>query len=213
MGQACCQQDRPAGASPSGKALVQTIVPDESSQKAAGSDCPVPSAVAAEGASCGQPQEPPPVWDRRKSLISGDMRPPPPPPAASADCNGSAVTVLRQPNRKRTLRVAEPTGKSGALDVSSTTLRQSAATTRRSNAPATNAADLWRDLPVVAKDAVPPPALSTTLTYRSEHSGLSGAVRCTFGDQASDGGQTPKSTSDARSDRNRWDDTSIMEEL
>mmetsp|Transcript_67465 Transcript_67465/g.170183 ORF Transcript_67465/g.170183 Transcript_67465/m.170183 type:complete len:298 (+) Transcript_67465:122-1015(+) len=170
---------------------------------------------------------------RHHAITTGAEKPPPPPPTTNQDANGSAVTALRQPNRKRTLRTLRGDGSvtASALDVSCTTLRSAAAFGGRGSPQAAfGPAAQWATLPVVAQDFTPThtPQVQQTLPAAAGHAVCSrdragtatsnGLVRNTFADGGGDQSErdtlpTPKTSSDWKSERNRWDDAMLLEEL
>lgn len=169
MGQACCQQGMPKvpvqiiahdmaekvcglredsdqsnAAAPA--AVAQLECPGQEREPREG--CAVVGSVPAQARRLSNPslQRSTPTPQARRSLYmssGAERQAPPPPPAAAQDTNGSAVMVLRQPNRKRSLRV-DPPAKSAvaARRVSGTALQKP------------EIADLWAALPVVARDVV-----------------------------------------------------------
>lgn len=167
---------------------------------------------------------------RQSSLILANEKPPAPPPEASQDLNGSAVSALRQPNLKRSLRAGATAP--AAMDVSSTTLRNATGSTA---APCA----LWASLPVVAKDsnslgaaaqAPGRPAAATRSNSHSHkeryaHGGSCGNGNADPGslllprESFNDGGDREtwqsmghRPSGMGQTDRSQWDDSSLLEE-
>lgn len=220
-----------ASASPDGGAkLLNASGAPQGSTARSSSSAPLPTAAPLRA---DEPELPMSPQQRHHAITTGAEKPPLPPPATNQDANGSAVTALRQPNRKRTLRTlrGDGSGTVTALDVSCTTLRSAAAFgSRGSPQAAFGPAAQWATLPVVAKDFTPTqtppahqpsPAVAGQAACGRDRAGTAtsnGLVRNTFGDGGGDQSErdtlcTPKTSSDWKSERNRWDDAMLLEEL
>lgn len=147
-----------------------------------------------------------PALRRQISLTVCPDKPPDPPPPANKDLNGSAVSALRQPNRKRSLRASS--SRPASMDVCTTTLNKNAAST----------ATLWAALPVVAsKDSVRAPPASTRSSSHKERYGAAGRAEASFSPRQSfnEGDIDHRSVShnvSTSTNRDRWDDSSLLEE-
>lgn len=217
QGRATSQGSAPvaAGASQSQVAQVAELAPTPTPASAA--------LLAQEAAPAPALAAPSLALRRQSSLTVAAAEPPAPPPEASKDLNGSAVSALRQPNRKRSLRAGAI--RPPALDVSSTTLRNAAGSTA---APCA----LWASLPAVAKDSsiVGSMPSSPAATRSSSHNERYDSLDSLHAEKrGSRGGLLPPRKSFAegddretmqsfggnltgRTDRSRWDDSSLLEE-